>query len=82
MVRNLNVYGIVIQFLNEANMILTSSGKLDEMPPCMDGLLISARGEVEPPPAVPPPTFEGAFSFTSSLKCVPRTLMEHLLGEA
>ena len=46
MVRNFNVYGIVIRFLNEANVILTSSGKLNEMPPCIDGLLISARGKV------------------------------------
>lgn len=43
---NLNVYGIVMQFLHEANMILTSSGKLEEMPPHIDGFLISTRGEV------------------------------------
>lgn len=45
MARNLNVYGIVIQFLSEANMILTSSQKLDEMPSLGYGLLISAHGE-------------------------------------
>lgn len=46
MARDLNVYGIVMQFLHEANMILTSSGKLDEMPPQIDALLVSAHGEV------------------------------------
>lgn len=46
MARNLNVYSIIIQFLDEANMILTSPGKLDEMPPYIDGLPISARAEV------------------------------------
>lgn len=46
MARNLNVYGIVIQFLHEANRILTSSRNLDEMPPHIDALLISAHGEV------------------------------------
>ena len=34
---NLNIYAIVSQFLDEANMILTSSGELDEMPPRTDG---------------------------------------------
>lgn len=41
--------GIVIQFLVEANMILTSSGKLDEMPPYIHSLLISIHGKVRLP---------------------------------
>lgn len=49
MAHNLNVYGIVIRFLREAHMIGTSSGKLEEMPPHIDGFLISTRGEVWPP---------------------------------
>lgn len=53
MAHNLNVYGIVIQFLHEANMMLTSSGKLKEMPPHTDGFLISTRGEVWLPAILP-----------------------------
>lgn len=44
MARNWNVCGVVIQFLLEVNMLLTSSRKLDETPPHIPALLTGARG--------------------------------------
>lgn len=46
MALNLNIYAIVIQPLDEANMTATSPGELDETPPPADGCQISAQGKV------------------------------------